>query len=500
VTQVARNGEGKAVWTAKKEVVIRGPLAKLEERRAGNLYYLRDVVLPGRRYTLEATVEDLLAGKSGTVKEPLRTGDGMPGFYVSDALFVRPFRGAVDRFEADQVFSYDGDALSPILEPEFRAGEPLNLQIYFVVYPDLYGAQPVMSLEILQNGRSVGRTKLPFTDAIRDTSREGRGGLQGEQKQQFPYLATMRGAKLTAGEFEARITVQQGKNIVTRSVPFHVIGEGQTATETVVAGAVGSASPPVAENDAEIVIPEIDPVTVRTTGPSMPTEEAERLWKEAASNAAGYSGKLPNFRCVQETRRLTAPAKNPDQLRVGDVFVDELVYENGHESYQTVEVNGLKADKMRQRLEGVRSRGEFGTMLKSLFGAEVAAAYRWAGRAMAGGVLCQVFDVEVAAEKSNFVLAHNSRQEIPGYRGKVFVEEETGLVRRLTISGQDLPKDFALQSPSLSLEYGMVRVGTQDYLLPLRSVLQVRQGKTLVRNETVFRNYRKFEATSDIKY
>jgi hypothetical protein len=80
VTQVARNSEGKAVWTAKKEVVIRGPLAKLEERRAGNLYYLRDVVLPGRRYTLEATVEDLLAGKSGTVKEPLRTGDGMPGF------------------------------------------------------------------------------------------------------------------------------------------------------------------------------------------------------------------------------------------------------------------------------------------------------------------------------------------------------------------------------------------------------------------------------------
>jgi hypothetical protein len=256
----------------------------------------------------------------------------------------------------------------------------------------------------------------------------------------------------------------------------------------------------VADNDGEIVIPEIDPVTVRTTGPSMAAEEAKRLWKEAAANAAGYLSKLPNFRCVQETRRLTAPAKNPDQLRVGDVIVDELVYENGHESYQTLEVNGLKADKMRQRLEGVRSRGEFGTMLKSLFGSEVGATYRWAGRAMVGGVLCQVFDVEVAAEKSNFVLAHNSRQEIPGYRGKVFVEEETGLVRRLTISGQDLPKDFALQSPSLSLEYGMVRVGTQDYLLPLRSVLQVRQGKTLVRNETVFRNYRKFEATSDIKY
>jgi hypothetical protein len=43
-------------------------------------------------------------------------------------------------------------------------------------------------------------------------------------------------------------------------------------------------------------------------------------------------------------------------------------------------------------------------------------------------------------------------------------------------------------------------VGEQDYLVPLRSVLQLRQGKTLVRNETVFRDYRKFEASSRIKF
>ena len=63
-----------------------------------------------------------------------------------------------------------------------------------------------------------------------------------------------------------------------------------------------------------------------------------------------------------------------------------------------------------------------------------------------------------------------------------------------------LPKDFALQTPSLSLEYAMVRIGTDDYLLPLRSVLQLRQLKLFVRNETVFGNYRKFEASSEIKY
>ena len=87
-----------------------------------------------------------------------------------------------------------------------------------------------------------------------------------------------------------------------------------------------------------------------------------------------------------------------------------------------------------------------------------------------------------------------------GYTGRVFIEDETGLVRRLVIQGNKLPKDFGFQSPTFSLEYGMVKVGSQDYLLPLRSVLQVRQGRIMVRNETVFEQYRKFEASSEIKY
>jgi hypothetical protein len=46
----------------------------------------------------------------------------------------------------------------------------------------------------------------------------------------------------------------------------------------------------------------------------------------------------------------------------------------------------------------------------------------------------------------------------------------------------------------------MVRIGPQDYLLPLRSVLQLRQGKNMIRNEAVFREYRKFEASSKIEF
>jgi hypothetical protein len=192
--------------------------------------------------------------------------------------------------------------------------------------------------------------------------------------------------------------------------------------------------------------------------------------------------------------------KSPDQLKETDSFKEELMYEDGSERYRTVEFNGVKAERARAEFKGVQSRGEFGSMLKGLFDPAVAASYRWSGRAIAMGVLCEVFDMEVSKAKSELVLIHNKLRETVGYTGKVFIDADTGLVRRVVVQGAGLPREFALQSPAFSLEYGMVRIGADDYLLPLRSVLQVRHLKKFVRNETVFRDYRKFEASSEIRF
>jgi hypothetical protein len=502
VTQIVRNASGKIVWRASKPVSLHGPLKKLDERRAGNLYYLREVVLPAGQYTLEATVEDLIAGKTGGVREPLRTGMGTPGFTVSDALLVRPFNGSGDRFEADQILNYDGNAIAPLLDPSYRANEPFTLQIYVVLYPDIYGAQPEMSLEILRNGHVVGRSALPFTDKLRNEAVEGGSmSMVGEQKHEFPYLATLRGVQLGPGDYEARITVRQGRSALTRLATFHVAGAERTAV-LASAGPTAAAVSPAANDDAdaEVTLPEVDPVHLSTGAAALPAPEQQKLWEEATSSALSYASRLPNFRCHRETKRLTAPVRNSERFHDADSIVEELTYESPKETYRTVQVNGMKSSMGRDALKGVSSRGEFGSMLKSIFRPEAAARYKWAGRAMTGGVLCEVFDVDVDPARSNFVLTFNLRQEIAGFHGRVFVDEESGLVRRIVLEGGGLPKDFGLQSPTFSLEYGMVRISGDDYLLPLRSVLQVRQGKQVVRNETQFRDYRKFEASSQIKF
>jgi hypothetical protein len=502
LTQIARNASGKIVWQASKPVTLHGPLKKLEVRRAGNIYYMREVVLPAGLYTLEATVEDLIAGKSGGVREPLRTGMGTPGFTVSDALVVRPFNAAGDRLEADQILAYDGNAISPLLDPVFHADQPFTLQIYLIVYPDMYGAQPQMSLEILRHGRVVGRSALPFTDKIHNESVEGGSmGMVGEQKHEFPYLATLRGVQLSPGDYEARVTVRQGRNALTRPVSFRVVGSERTAVLASAAPiAAAAASAGTEDDDVEVMLPEVDPVHLAADAGVLAAPEQQKLWEEAASSALSYSARLPNFRCHRETHRLTAPVKNAERFSQTDTFIEEMDYESPKESYRTLEVNGLKSSMRRDALKGVRSRGEFGSMLKSIFRPEAAAKYQWAGRAMTGGALCDVFDVDVPVERSNFILTFNLRQEVAGFHGRVFVDEDSGLVRRIVLQGAGLPKDFGLQSPTFSLEYGMVHIAGEDHLLPLRSVLQVRQGRQVVRNETTFRDYRKFDASSEIKF
>jgi hypothetical protein len=508
ITAIVRNVKGASIWTGRKEVSVRGPAQRVNERREGSMFFMRGVTLVGQGpFTLEAKVEDLLGHTTGMIQTPLRVGRNAPGLVATDAIVVRPLKGSADKFEADQVLSYEGEALSPVLDPVYRADQPVDMQIYLRLYPDIHSDPLHLSMEVLNEGHVVARMPLPFKSGLANSAREGAysgtggsGGMVGGQAKEFPYLVNLKGAKFPAGDYQGIISIQQGKNVIRRVVPFKVIGNGAPAPVEVANGPRVSAA---ATDDAEtagVVLPEIEPATIDSSGLKMRVEDQKEHWDAAAKNAMGYLDQLPNFRCIQETHRFTAPAKTPDQLKEADSYKDELILEDGKERYQRLESGGVKADHAPIENSGIRSRNEFGSLLRGLFDPKVGASYRWAGRSMALGVLCQVFEFEVSKAKSNFVLHYGNDVQPVAYHGRAFIDDETGMVRRLTIEGTGLPKEFALQSPSLSLDYGMVKIGEDDYLLPLLSILQLRNAKVFVRNESVFRGYRKFQAESHIKY
>ncbi|MGD0364800.1 MAG: hypothetical protein ABSC93_28315 [Bryobacteraceae bacterium] len=508
ITATVLNVKGTAIWSGRRDVNVHGPVQKMAERQQGSMFFMRSVNLAGKGpFTLEAKVEDLIAGTSGVIQTPLKTSRNVPGLVATDAVVVRPFKGSADKFEADQVLSYEGEALSPVLDPVFRSEQPINLQIYLRLYPDIHGAPLDLSMEIVHDGRVVARMPLPFKSGLANNAREGGSGfggagesMLGGQAKEFPYLADMKGAKFSPGDYRAIISIRQGKGVIKRAVAFQVVGKAQVQTVQVAGLAKAPAGPNEETENVAVALPEIEPAAIDASGLKMRADEQKRLWDDASKTAMGYLEHLPDFRCFQETHRFTAPLKNPDQLKEADSFKDALMYEGGKVQYQRIEINGVKPENTDAISKGILARNEFGSLLRGLFDPETAAVYKWAGRAMAMGVLCEVFEVDVKREKSNFMLNYGGMRERVGYSGRVFIDEETNMVRRLTISGVGLPKEFGLQSPALSLDYGMVRIGKADYLLPLRSVLQLRHAKAFVRNESVFRGYRKFEAESEIKF
>lgn len=223
MTAVVKDSTGAAIWQGSKDFGVKGPVAKLEERKTGNLYFVREVKLTAGTYTLEAKVEDLNASTSAESKTEIVGKDSLPGLSASDAMFVRKFDRSRDVMQGDSVISYDGEALAPLLDPAFAANQPFELGLFFLFYPDMNGKQPVLRLDIRSGGQSVGGTQLAFTDTLRDDSRSGSGSaFSGEQKGQFPYLARIANATFDAGRYEAVVEIEQDSVKLSRMAAFRV--------------------------------------------------------------------------------------------------------------------------------------------------------------------------------------------------------------------------------------------------------------------------------------
>ena len=246
VTATVHNSDGKAVWSQEKEIGIHGPEKKLAARRQGSLFFVRGLTLMGgSTYTVEAQVEDLQAQQTGASENPVVTGAGAPGLNASDAMFVRKLDESMDSFEADQTISVEGVALAPVLDPVFPAGRKFGMQLFFVLYPDIDGAQPDMTLQLMTNGKIAAQGPLPFKHTLHERAFDGKntpnGSIAGgttaifntatQKAKEFPYLADMQFTQLPEGDYQAVVRIRQGGRIITREVPFKVAGTPPPASQ-----------------------------------------------------------------------------------------------------------------------------------------------------------------------------------------------------------------------------------------------------------------------------
>jgi len=234
--------------------------------------------------------------------------------------------------------------------------------------------------------------------------------------------------------------------------------------------------------------------------PPPPLSEQKRVIEEAREYALGYSKRLPDFICTQVTRRYLDPTGLEFWQRQ-DVITSRLSFFEQKEDYKVVLVNSRPVEVGYNELGGAISSGEFGSMLKELFDPETQADFAWERWATLRGKRMHVYRYRVMQSRSKWRISWQKSLEIvAGYRGLVYVDNDTHAVARIRLEADGVPPSFPVQQASVELDYDMVDIAGHQYMLPLKHTMRMREAKLLVKNEVEFRMYRKFGAEAVITF
>jgi hypothetical protein len=239
-------------------------------------------------------------------------------------------------------------------------------------------------------------------------------------------------------------------------------------------------------------------------GPPPPDSiEQKRILQEITEHARNYVEGLPNFICLQVTRRY-GDVSGLENYRLIDTIAERLSYYDQKEDYKVVSINGIPAlaNAKHEQKNGASSSGEFGSILKEIFAPETETQFDWERWATLRGKRMYVFNFRVSQLRSQYSIYSDAvkRTVIAGYHGLVYADRDTKMVMRIKLEVEGLPVDFPIQSVDLDMNYDFTKISGQEYLLPLKSEIQSREGRFLSKNEVEFRMYNRFGTETNIQF
>src|SRR3984885_2510882 len=118
----------------------------------------------------------------------------------------------------------------------------------------------------------------------------------------------------------------------------------------------------------------IVPTGAQTAVEAPAPAEQKKILADATDYAFNHERSLPNFLCIQTTRRFqdyqSSGSQSDDNWRPLDIIVERLAYFEHHEDYKVMEINGAPSSVPHDKLGGASSSGEFGSVMKGIFAPE----------------------------------------------------------------------------------------------------------------------------------
>ncbi|HUO29065.1 MAG TPA: hypothetical protein VMU80_07610 [Bryobacteraceae bacterium] len=248
------------------------------------------------------------------------------------------------------------------------------------------------------------------------------------------------------------------------------------------------------------------PKVVYVPPPPPPADEQAKLLDEVRDYAINYTHTLPDFICLEQTRRYI-DTTGRDNWRLADIMSARLTYFNQKEDYKLISLNDqLVTDKSYTQAGGALSTGDFGTTMREIFQAASRTHFEWLRWGKLRGRIAHVYQYRVPLEFSQWSIEYQGENKddtqriLAGYHGLIFVDKELHTIVRITQEAENLPPTFPVQAAKETMDYDFTKIGDSEFFLPLVDDLRMHSGRLWNKNIKEFRLYRKFSADSVIKF
>lgn len=222
----------------------------------------------------------------------------------------------------------------------------------------------------------------------------------------------------------------------------------------------------------------------------------ERIRDQMEENLA----KVPNYTCLETIERSVRTGAKRDFTLV-DRLRFEVAMVEGREMYSWPGARTFEertpADVVRG---GTTTTGDYALHAKTIFASH--APEFDAGREETwGGRRTVRYGFRVARKESSYRVKVGDKSAIVPYGGSFRADPQTLDLLRLEVDVSEIPEELGIQRATTEIEYGKVRVGSSDFLLPQRVEFLLRESTGHERrNRTEFSRCRQYVGESEISF
>lgn len=227
--------------------------------------------------------------------------------------------------------------------------------------------------------------------------------------------------------------------------------------------------------------------------PVAPAEAAPALAR-VRSYALQYTGSIPNFTCVRSTE-VRSSEKGMGSWKSERSMDERISVVEGADRRQTIRSNTHR--RLFQRPNTLTVSNEFGVLLGRIFGERSHASFDWVGVLPNGRWLLHY---SVPEAHSSLTITAKGRQEITGYDGYLDADPASGVIHEVSYRSNSLPEDFAISGGEGTVRYGEVEIEGKRYFLPVSASMVTCSSGVFIDNQAVYSAYRKFDASSEIRF